>query len=246
MLFRRIKAHVEKENWFAVGLDFAIVVIGVFIGLQVANWNEARGEHARGEDIKIRLAAEFNDIEPELARHVRNVTTWRDLADDLAEDVLTGSIDLQTREFADRSLAIGWHTPNSGSNTVTELINQGDVDLLGSPDLVELLLEFHSTAMRHADANDALVREASKYRKRIWDVSILAAITQERRSEAFTAGLAERASAPDIYVMLVNMSLLLQVDLDWHQDSLEMACNILRELDEPCRANDALTSGDTP
>ena len=132
------------------------------------------------------------------------------------------------------------------SNTVTELINQGDVDLLGSPDLVELLLEFHSTAMRHADANDALVREASKYRKRIWDVSILAAITQERRSEAFTAGLAERASAPDIYVMLVNMSLLLQVDLDWHQDSLEMACNILRELDEPCRANDALTSGDTP
>ena len=246
MILRRIKAHVEKENWFAVGIDFAIVVIGVFIGLQVANWNEARGEQARGEDIKVRLAAEFIELEPKLARHVRNVTTWRDLADDLAEDVLTGSIDLQTREFADRSLAIGWHTPNSGSNTVTELINQGDVDLLGSPDLVELLLEFHSTAMRHADANDALVREASKYRKRIWDVSILAAITQERRSEAFTAGLAERASAPDIYVMLVNMSLLLQVDLDWHQDSLEMACNILRELDEPCRANDALTSGDTP
>ena len=173
MLFRRIKAHVEKENWFAVGVDFAIVVIGVFIGLQVANWNEARGEHARGEDIKVRLAAEFIELEPKLARHVRNVTTWRDLADDLAEDVLTGSIDLQTREFADRSLAIGWHTPNSGSNTVTELINQGDVDLLGSPDLVELLLEFHSTAMRHADANDALVREASKYRKRIWDVSCL-------------------------------------------------------------------------
>ena len=167
------------------------------------------------------------------------------MADDLAEDVLTGSIDLQTREFADRSLAIGWHTPNSGSNTVTELINQGDVDLLGSPDLVELLLEFHSTAMRHADANDALVREASKYRKRIWDVSILAAITQERRSEAFTAGLAERASAPDIYV-LVNMSLLLQVDLDWHQTSLEMACDILQELDEPCRANNALASGDAP
>jgi hypothetical protein len=42
MIFRRIKAHVEKENWFAVGIDFCIVVIGVFIGIQVANWNEAR------------------------------------------------------------------------------------------------------------------------------------------------------------------------------------------------------------
>ena len=45
MLFRRIKAHVEKENWFAVFLDFCIVVVGVFIGLQVANWNEARSEN---------------------------------------------------------------------------------------------------------------------------------------------------------------------------------------------------------
>ena len=46
MIFRRIKAHVEKENWFAVGIDFCIVVIGVFIGIQVANWNAARGDRA--------------------------------------------------------------------------------------------------------------------------------------------------------------------------------------------------------
>ena len=42
MIFRRIKAHVEKENWFAVGVDFLIVVIGVFLGIQIGNWNEAR------------------------------------------------------------------------------------------------------------------------------------------------------------------------------------------------------------
>lgn len=42
MLLRRIKAHIEKENWFAVLVDFVIVVFGVFIGIQVANWNEAK------------------------------------------------------------------------------------------------------------------------------------------------------------------------------------------------------------
>ena len=47
MILRRIKAHVEKENWFAVGIDFCIVVVGVFIGLQVGNWNEARSENER-------------------------------------------------------------------------------------------------------------------------------------------------------------------------------------------------------
>jgi len=46
MIFRRVKAHIEKENWFAVGVDFFIVVVGVFIGIQVANWNESYSDQA--------------------------------------------------------------------------------------------------------------------------------------------------------------------------------------------------------
>lgn len=46
MLFRRIKSHVEQENWFAVFVDFAIVVLGVFIGLQVSNWNDFASKKA--------------------------------------------------------------------------------------------------------------------------------------------------------------------------------------------------------
>jgi len=50
MLLRRITKHVKDQNWFAVGIDFAIVVLGVFIGLQVANWNEARSENEQIAD----------------------------------------------------------------------------------------------------------------------------------------------------------------------------------------------------
>ena len=46
LLLRRITKHVTDQNWFAVGIDFCIVVIGVFIGIQVANWNAARGDRA--------------------------------------------------------------------------------------------------------------------------------------------------------------------------------------------------------
>lgn len=31
MLLRRITQHVKDQNWFAVGLDFLIVVVSVFI-----------------------------------------------------------------------------------------------------------------------------------------------------------------------------------------------------------------------
>jgi len=47
MIFRRVKAHIEKENWFAVGVDFLIVVVGVFIGIQVANWNQEQSRKAQ-------------------------------------------------------------------------------------------------------------------------------------------------------------------------------------------------------
>lgn len=42
MILRSITQHVKNQNWFAVMLDFIIVVVGVFVGLQVSNWNEAK------------------------------------------------------------------------------------------------------------------------------------------------------------------------------------------------------------
>ena len=42
MLLRRVIEHVKAQSWTAVFLDFVIVVVGVFIGLQAANWNNAR------------------------------------------------------------------------------------------------------------------------------------------------------------------------------------------------------------
>ena len=44
MLPRRIYEHVKNHNWFAVAIDFFIVVVGVFIGMQVSNWNSERRE----------------------------------------------------------------------------------------------------------------------------------------------------------------------------------------------------------
>ena len=47
MILRRVMAHVRQQDWTAIGIDFCIVVIGVFVGIQVANWNEARADRAR-------------------------------------------------------------------------------------------------------------------------------------------------------------------------------------------------------
>jgi uncharacterized membrane-anchored protein YhcB (DUF1043 family) len=69
MILRRLKAHIEKENWFAVAIDFAIVVFGVFIGLQVANWNETRGQQHKQQVYLQRLEADFVAIDQRLDEH---------------------------------------------------------------------------------------------------------------------------------------------------------------------------------
>ncbi len=47
MILRRVIAHVKNQEWTAIGIDFLIVVTGVFIGIQVSNWNAAQAENAR-------------------------------------------------------------------------------------------------------------------------------------------------------------------------------------------------------
>jgi len=56
MIPRRLYEHLKARDWIAVALDFVIVVVGVFIGIQVSNWNaerlEKRAAHAYIERIR--------------------------------------------------------------------------------------------------------------------------------------------------------------------------------------------------
>ncbi|MBC7657157.1 MAG: hypothetical protein H7147_08290 [Frankiaceae bacterium] len=47
MILRRVIDHVRQQEWTAIWIDLVIVVVGVFIGIQVANWNEAQVERKR-------------------------------------------------------------------------------------------------------------------------------------------------------------------------------------------------------
>ena len=55
MILRRVIEHVKKQEWTAVFLDFLIVVVGVFIGIQVSNWNAARADRVEERQLLMRL-----------------------------------------------------------------------------------------------------------------------------------------------------------------------------------------------
>ena len=55
MLLRRITQHVKDQNWFAVGIDFCIVVLGIFVGLLANDWRQSQQDRAAESDILLRL-----------------------------------------------------------------------------------------------------------------------------------------------------------------------------------------------
>lgn len=47
MILSRIARHFRNQDWTAFAVEFVIVVAGVFIGIQVSNWNAARVARAQ-------------------------------------------------------------------------------------------------------------------------------------------------------------------------------------------------------
>ena len=60
MILRRITANFRRQDWMAVVIELVIVILGVFIGIQVSNWNQARADAQLGHDYAKRLVHDLN------------------------------------------------------------------------------------------------------------------------------------------------------------------------------------------
>lgn len=67
MVIRRIRDHVAHHNWFAVFIDLMIVVVGVFLGTQANNWNQARIERADAVEYRREIIDDLKSNEIDLA-----------------------------------------------------------------------------------------------------------------------------------------------------------------------------------
>jgi hypothetical protein len=89
MILRRLTDALRKQDWFTVAVETLIVVFGVFIGLQVNNWNEARQDRAAGRFYLSSIGADIaSDIEA-LEDNIENLQRESDHAE-LIDSFLRG------------------------------------------------------------------------------------------------------------------------------------------------------------
>lgn len=147
---RQVTAHLKEQNWIAVILDFVIVVIGVFVGLQVNNWNEARHDTVRGQEYLQRI---HSDVLEDVGALDRRLAFWGDVADygnaalDFAENgKLTNGSAWDTLLAFYQASQIWPFTTSDG--TYQELIAAGDLGLVSDSDLRHSLADYYVTGSR--------------------------------------------------------------------------------------------------
>lgn len=98
MILRRIREHVSGHNWFAVGVDLIIVVLGVFLGTQVSNWNAERLAHEAGDTYRARIVRDLENNQSDLASRGAYFIQVRSFALQVLDD-LDGSARISDEQF---------------------------------------------------------------------------------------------------------------------------------------------------
>jgi hypothetical protein len=137
MLLRRVIEHVRTQSWTAIGIDFVIVVVGVFVGIQFSNWNEERRDTARAyeylERIQADLAADVDRFDSRIDRW-RAVTAHGSVALAFARDGLTEgqtSWDVLLSFYQ----ASDWLPFTSTNTTFQEMTSAGEIGLIADTEL---------------------------------------------------------------------------------------------------------------
>ena len=65
MILRRLAHSIGRQDWFAVAIEFPVVVAGIFVGLQVTDWNERRQLRARELNYLQRMSEDLSRMRAE-------------------------------------------------------------------------------------------------------------------------------------------------------------------------------------
>ena len=69
MILRRLSQSLKEQNWTAIWIEFILLVLGVFLGIQVANWNAERYESAKQSIYFERLYTDVIGIRERMLEH---------------------------------------------------------------------------------------------------------------------------------------------------------------------------------
>jgi len=169
MLFRRVAQHFSEQNWTAVFIDFLIVVIGVFIGIQVSNWNAQRDARKLEQGYLVRLHGDIR-------RSIDGIDRDNQFAQEQVNDMkalLSALRDCEVSEKQQNAVQRAFNTmglvspPRFYRRTYDELASAGRMDIISNDLLAEELAEIVAVVEWRTSIMPSLFRETEFHRNKV-------------------------------------------------------------------------------
>ncbi len=146
MVLRRISEQAVHHNWFAVAIDFLIVAIGVYLGIQASNWNQARETRAQAREYRAMLQSDLD-------ANLENLATRRRYYDWVRNEALATLADLDRPSAAlDQQFLVDAYQATQiqpwalKRNTYDEILSVGAMASLGDPLLRDKIANYYVTS----------------------------------------------------------------------------------------------------
>ena len=164
MILRKFAKHMTEQNWFAVGLDVIVVITGIFLGMQVTDWNEVRKERT---DETINLVQFKEDIEKSMAlgeNFLKDHTKHREAIITLMIMSPTEAEELSGEAFHDmvRNALYDLNRLSIQRKTWQELINRGELKSFGDEGLrisINTVVALQDAMIKRASNLDIYTRD---------------------------------------------------------------------------------------
>jgi hypothetical protein len=161
MILRRISEHVTHHNWFAVTIDLLIVVIGVFLGTQASNWNQARIEQQQAREYRAMLR-------DDLATNLASMANRREYYQWVRAEALAtlAALKRPPRELGELFLIDAYQASQIQPwalkrNTYDQILSVGAMGSLGPPPLRDEIANYYVGA----DVTGANIAAVPPYRE---------------------------------------------------------------------------------
>lgn len=163
MILRRLVARLRDGDYSALAAELFIVIVGVFLGIQVSNWNDARVDRARAHSYLERIRA---DLDEDIRNYRDRLGFWEEVSTygrqalDYANTREPGSAtewELLLAFFQSSQMAEFYTT----QSTYDELKSGGELGLIGDLELRKQLARYYT------NANNPVLTERPAYREHV-------------------------------------------------------------------------------
>jgi len=240
---RRLAQSLREQNWTTIFIEFVLLVLGVFLGIQVANWNEDRKLEARRGAALTRLHAESEAAIAYLERRMGVMAGEAELRTEalrrLSDNDWAGADPALMARALDSLQYAPAVSPPRG--VYDELISTGLYSELGDPRLRKAVSDYIAQlAYLERQVDFIRARLVARNDGRMFDGAMPTFDPGERRQIRTAYDFPALSANPAFVANTVENNAATIAQVDWTRDLLDkarvMCAEIARIEGKPCTA----------